>query len=138
MKTKSIIIILATLIIGFFIGFLTNGQITRYKLNRFVSQGSYDAFKFRMMDVIRPDMDQIKDIEPILDKYAQKAHETLEISKENMKELHENLLEDLKPYLNEEQIERLDRTQNRYKRVWERRRGKGPPPHRMKRSGQGR
>ena len=129
MKTKSILIIIATLIIGFTIGFLTNGQLTRYKFNRFVKQGSYDAFKFRMMDVVMPDIDQAKDIEPILDKYAQNASETLEESKENMKKLHKELLEELKPYLNKEQLQRLDRAHNRYKKVWERRRGKGHKPH---------
>ena len=38
MKTKSIIIIVATLIIGFIIGFLTNGQLTKSRIQSFVKR----------------------------------------------------------------------------------------------------
>ncbi|MCF8364773.1 MAG: hypothetical protein K9H16_03275 [Bacteroidales bacterium] len=139
MKTKSILIVASTLIIGFIIGFLANGFLTRQKFESFVRQGSHDAFKFRMMDIIHPDESQVKDIEPILEDFAREAHQNIESSKEQMKVLHEELMDALKPYLNNDQLERLDRANERFREVWER--PKGPPhsrPHGQGRYGPGR
>jgi hypothetical protein len=128
MKIKSISIIVATLVIGFVIGFLTNGQITSRKYKRFVSQDHSDVFKHRIIDVIKPDESQLKMIEPILEEYAEEAHQTLAKSKENMKMLHENLLEDLKPHLNEQQIVRLDEAHQRFSKRMRGPRANCPPP----------
>lgn len=135
MKIKSILIIAGTLIIGFIIGFLTNGFLTRQKFESFVRQGSHDAFKYRMMEIIHPDESQVKDIEPILEKFAEEAHDNIEASKQQMKELHEALMDDLKPYLNRDQLERLERANERFRDVWERPQGpmhskpRGPGRH---------
>lgn len=132
MRTRPIIIIIATLIIGFVIGFLVNGYITRQKFQSFVNQDHQNALKFRMMDIIRPDASQTKEIEPILDEYAQQVHESMMQSKAEMKTLHEELIGNLEPYLNLQQMERLYQAQERYERMMR----KGPrhhPPHRGKR-----
>jgi len=81
MKTKSILIIAATLLIGFVIGFLVNGRLTQQRFQHFVNQDHFDAFKYRMMDAIKPNENQVKDIEPILDEYAEKVHLTMEKTK---------------------------------------------------------
>lgn len=136
MKTKPVIIIIATLIIGFVIGFLVNGYITRQKFQSFVNQDHQNALKFRMMDIIRPDAGQTKDIEPILDDYARKVHESMMQSKAEMKSLHEELIGDLEPYLDAQQMERLHHAQERFERMMKR----GPrhhPSHRGKRHRQG-
>jgi len=138
MKIKSILIIATTLVIGFIIGFLTNGFFTRQKFEHFVRQGSHDAFKFRMMEIIQPDQNQVKDIEPILEKYARQANESIEVSKDKMKNLHQELLDELKPYLNNNQLHRLDRANERFREVWERPHGPNPSPRRPGRHGPGR
>lgn len=125
MKTRPVIIIIATLIIGFIIGFVVNGYITRQKFQSFVNQDHQNALKFRMMDIIRPDAGQTKDIEPILDDYAQKVHESMMQSKAQMKSLHEELIGDLEPYLNPQQMERLLHAQQRFERMMKR----GPRHH---------
>jgi hypothetical protein len=131
MKIKSIFILLATLLIGFAIGFLVNGQITRQKFERFVSQNHQEAFRFRIMKVIRPDEAQTRDIDPILQEYARKAQETMQKSKEDLTDLHENLITDLTPYLNQQQLERLEQAHRRFDRTMrERYRHGHPPPHR--------
>ncbi len=127
MKTKSILIIAATLLIGFVIGFLVNGRITQQKFQHFVNQDHFDAFKCRMMDVIKPDEKQVKAIEPILDEYAEKVHLTMESSKSDINSLNEKMIEDLRPYLNEHQIERLEEVHKRFNNMMRNKRR----PHRF-------
>jgi len=116
MKTKSIIIIAATLIIGFTIGFMVNGQITRNRIQRFVRQGTPDGFKMRFFDIIRPDDAQRVTIEPILDEYAQKMDVTVVGFRNEMKSIHQELIKKLEPYLNPDQIEHLKIAQERFER----------------------
>lgn len=123
MKAKSILIITATLLIGFVIGFLVNGRLTQQKFQRFVSQDHFDAFKFRMMDAIKPDINQVKDIVPILDEYAEKVHLTMEESKSDINILHENMIKDLSPYLDEHQLERLEEVHKRFNSMMREKRG---------------
>jgi len=129
MKAKSILIIAATLLIGFVIGFLVNGRLTQQKFQRFVSQDHFDVFKHRMMDAIKPDEKQVKDIEPILDEYAEKVHLTMEKSKSDINTLHENMIKDLRPYLDDQQIERLEGVHKRFNSMMRENRG----PHRFPR-----
>lgn len=135
MKTKSILIVFATLIIGFAIGFLVSGQLARQRFEKFVSQDHSDAFKFRMMDVIDPDDKQVIEIEPILDEYGEKMHRNMEKSKFDINGLHNSLIQELKPYLDAQQIERIESIHKRFKnRMGEPRRshkfprGKGQGP----------
>jgi hypothetical protein len=135
MKTKSIIIIAATLIIGFAIGFLVNGQLTRDRIQRFVRQGTADGFKVRFFDIIRPDDAQRAAIEPILDEYAQKMDETVVGFRDEMKSVHQELIKKLEPYLDADQIEHLKIAQERFERHGLERHGHGPgmgpPPDRL-------
>lgn len=129
MSKRPILLIAITLIIGFAIGFLVNGQITRQKFKKFMNQEYNMAFKHRMMEIIRPDESQVKKIEPILDEYAEKVHENLRESKENLESLHNELMEEIEPFLNERQKERLKEAQSRFERS--KKRGPRPPgpPH---------
>ena len=126
MKTKSIIIIVATLIIGFVIGFLVNGQLTKGRIQNFVKQGTHDGFKMRFFDIIRPDEAQKIGIEPILEEYAAKTHETVENFREEMKAEHDEMIKKLEPYLKEDQLLRLKDAQERFERHERMRPGPGP------------
>ncbi len=137
MKAKSVIVIVATLLIGFVLGFLTNGQLTRQRFQRFVHQGSYEGFKVRVMDIIRPDQKQIKVIEPILDKYAEKVEESVSTSRLELKSLHEEMLNELKPYLDTQQLARLEHVHQKFERGWKMHR-QGPPHDRPRHQRRGR
>ena len=126
MKTKSIIIILSTLFIGFVTGFLVNGQLTKSRIQSFVKQGTHDGFKMRFFDIIDPDETQRVAIEPILEEYAEKTNEIVESFREEMKSIHDEMILKLEPYLNKEQIERLKDAQERFERNERLRPGPGP------------
>jgi hypothetical protein len=130
MKTKPVLIIVATLIIGFVIGFITNGQITKTKIDKFVKSGTHEGFKGKYYRVLQPDEDQMKSIDPILDKYGSLIHENVTTMQQSMKELHQKMVTEIEPYLTEEQKVRLEESIKRFERGEKMRRGKrGPPPH---------
>jgi hypothetical protein len=128
MKTKSILIIAVTLIIGFIIGFLVNGQLTKGRIQRFVKQGTADGFKMRFFDIIQPDEKQKVTIEPILDEYAKKTDEMVGSFRVEMKAIHQEMIKKLEPFLNEDQIKRLKLAQERFERHEGERPGPGPGP----------
>ena len=127
MKTKSIIIILATLLIGFAIGFLTNAQITRQRLDTFVNQGSYNFFRYRMIQGIDPDPQQTKQIEPILEKYAALADQNIMESRQEMQGLHQAMIDELQPYLTTEQMEWIKNAHQNFRGDPQGRGRRGPP-----------
>ena len=119
MKTKSTLIIIATLIVGIIIGFLINGLITHNRYKRFVEYRKEEGFKSRFYKHFDLTGDQKELIDPIMDKYA-KMNSTLmtDFRKKfdsTMSEFHN----EVEPYLTPEQIERMEQSKDRF--------GKRPP-----------
>ena len=137
MKTKSILIIIATLIIGFVIGFLTNGRLTKSRIQSFVKMGTSDGFKARLYHVIRPDDLQRAEIDPILEKYAGKIHESVVKSREDMSSIGDEMMEELEPFLNDDQIFRMKKAHERMGRGWQDGRPGRRPRHGRPGSGPG-
>lgn len=129
MKTKPVLIIVATLIIGFVTGFLTNGYITKSKIDKFVKSGTHEGFKGMYYRVLQPDEEQLKIIDPILDKYGALIHENVTTMQQSMKELHQKMVSEIEPYLDEEQKVRLEESIRRFERGEKMGRGRQGPPH---------
>jgi len=107
MKTRSIIIVLVTLIIGFVLGMLTSAQIRYHRLNPVRVYFSEERFRDGFYKAIQPDEQQKAKIDLVLDKYA-KINSELQNNfrrelENNMKEFRKEL--DLN--LTKEQIARL-------------------------------
>ncbi|NCC72164.1 MAG: hypothetical protein EOM06_02105 [Sphingobacteriia bacterium] len=128
MKTKSVLLIIATLVIGFIIGFLTNGQITRNRIDKFVKTGTHEGFKGMYFRILQPDPEQIDQIEPILDKYGALIHDKVNTMQKSMKELHQQMVMEINPYLSDEQRERLTESIKRFERDERMRRNRRPMP----------
>jgi hypothetical protein len=114
MKTKSILIVILSIIIGFVIGFFTNGLITKSKIEKFIKIGTHQGFKGKYYQIINPTEEQEENINPILDKYGQVFHQNMINMRIRMKELHDSMVMDLKPYLADDQFNRLKETINRF------------------------
>ncbi len=128
MKTKPVIIIIASIIIGFLIGFVTNGFITKSRIEKFVRSGTHEGFKGKYYRVIDPDEEQRKAIDPILDKYGEMIHENVVNMQKSMKDLHDAMLMEIEPYLNEDQQSRLEESVRRFERDENFRSGRRRPP----------
>lgn len=126
MKTKPVLIIIATLIIGFMLGFLTNGHFTQQKIHRFVKQGTHDGFKERLYHIIKPDEQQLLQIDTIVDRFALKIHSSIVSSRKEIDSLNHQLEQGLQPYLHPDQLERLSNIHQRM-RDGKKDMRKGPP-----------
>lgn len=102
MKTKSIIVILLTLVIGFILGMLTSAQIRYHRLKPVRVYFSEERFRDGFYKAIQPDQQQKAKIDLILDKYAKinsdlqnNFRKDLDASmKDFRKELDQNLTKD--------------------------------------------
>lgn len=70
MKTKPIIVVLLTLIIGFILGMLTSAQIRYQRLKPVRVYFSEERFRDGYYKAIQPDKQQKTKIDLVLDKYA--------------------------------------------------------------------
>jgi len=70
MKTKPIILVILTLIIGFVLGMLTSAQIRYHKLKPVRVYFSQERFRDGFYNAIQPDEQQKAKIDLVLDKYA--------------------------------------------------------------------
>jgi hypothetical protein len=70
MRARSIVVVLATLIIGFILGMLTSAQIRYHRLKPVRVFFSEERFRDGFYKAIQPDEQQKAKIDLILDKYA--------------------------------------------------------------------
>lgn len=70
MKSKPILVLIATLIIGFILGMLTSAQIRYHKLKPVRVYFSEGRFRDGFYNIIQPDEQQKSKIDEVLEKYA--------------------------------------------------------------------
>ena len=75
MKTRAILIVVATLLIGFLLGMLTSAQIRHSRLKRMRTSVSGRDFAAMMMNVIDPDDSQRIRLENVMKNYEKITHE---------------------------------------------------------------
>jgi hypothetical protein len=107
MKTKSIILVVVTLIIGFILGMLTSAQIRYHKLKPVRVFFSEERFRDGFYKTIQPDEQQKAKIDLVLNKFARINSE---LQNNFRKELEANMKEfrkELDLNLTKEQLARL-------------------------------
>jgi hypothetical protein len=107
MKTKPILLVIVTLVIGFVLGMLTSAQLRFNRLKPVRLYSSEERFREGFFKTIEPDEKQKAEIEKILDKYA-KLNSDLQGN--FRKELDSNIKElrkELDSRLTKEQLARL-------------------------------
>jgi hypothetical protein len=107
MKTKSIIVIVLTLVIGFVLGMLTSAQMRYHRLKPVRMYFSEERFREGFYSAIQPDEKQKTKIDIILDKYAKI---NTELQNNFRKELDANMKDfrkELDSNLTKDQIIRL-------------------------------
>jgi len=138
-KIKYTGIIIGTLLIGFVIGFLTNGRLVRSRIIQmqsfYTDKGANRAF-IRVLD---PSPEQMEKIMPILHEHAMQNRDLLFGYREDQAALFLRLEDELSPYLTDKQMEKLEELKHRWRQRFNRPggiRGRGPG-HRDGRPGGG-
>lgn len=107
MKTKTILVLFLTLIIGFVLGMLTSAQIRYTKLRPVKVFFSEERFREGFYQTIKPDEQQKALIEPILDKYAIINSEIQGKFRKEMESSVKNFRKEIDSKLTKEQLDRL-------------------------------
>src|SRR5512133_2334833 len=107
MKTKSIIVILLTLVIGFILGMLTSAQIRYHKLKPVRVYFSEERFRDGFYKTIQPDQQQKVKIDLILDKYAKINSELQNKFRKDLDASMKEFRKDLDQNLTKDQLDRL-------------------------------
>ncbi|MBE0674241.1 MAG: hypothetical protein IH591_06235 [Bacteroidales bacterium] len=125
MNLRSIVIIIATLLLGFVLGMLTSAQIRYQKLKPVKVFFSDDRFREGIYRVIEPDEVQREKLDEILKKYSKLNRDIQTSFRRQLEDFTSNLWEEMEPILTAEQKERLEEMERR--RMEFTRGGKGRP-----------
>ncbi|HCU20481.1 MAG: hypothetical protein A2X05_06315 [Bacteroidetes bacterium GWE2_41_25] len=107
MKTRPVILVVVTLIIGFFLGMLTSAQIRNYRLKPVRVFYSEEKFRQGMYQAIQPDEGQKVKIDAILDKYSKMNSEATAAFRKEFETRMDKFRNELDSNLTPEQIVRL-------------------------------
>ena len=117
MKTKPVLIILATLIIGFVLGMLTSAQIRYHKLNPVRVFFSEERFREGFYRTIQPDEQQKAKIDVVLDKYARINSELQSTFRKEFESNMKEFRKEIDTYLTKDQIGRLKEMDERRQKM---------------------
>ena len=107
MKAKPIILVIITLIIGFFLGMLTSAQIRYQKLKPVKVYFSEERFRDGFYKAIQPNEQQKEKIDLILDKYAKINSELQNNFRKELDSSMKDFRKELDLNLTKEQLVRL-------------------------------
>jgi hypothetical protein len=113
MKSKPIIIIVITLVIGFVLGMLTSAQIRYSRLQPVRVFFSEERFRDGFYKVILPDEKQKETIDQLLSKYAKDNTSIQNDFRKKLDLLMKDFWKELEPSLSKEQLDRLKQMDQR-------------------------
>ena len=103
------LIIVATLIIGMAIGFLINGRLTQKRMKRMKDTFTEQGFHRDFERAIQATPEQMLELQPIVDGFAKKQRDQMHSFRTDRRLLFEEFREEIKPYLTDEQLDRLEK-----------------------------
>ncbi len=123
MRSKSLIAILITLIIGIVIGILSSTYMRNRRLKEFRSYASFEGFKYQALRIIDPTEEQKEKILPVIEEFSRKNQKLKIKYREEFIALMKDYKNELDPLLTKEQIQRIE--SRRHERPPSDRRGRG-------------
>ncbi len=120
LHTKTAIILLVTLIIGFLLGVATSGYLIFSHMRD--DNAKHERFKRIITKILELDEAQQRQAEPFLEDHANRVRATNEAHRESMLANMDTLKLQLQPILTAEQAERLEHFRERLKEM------RGRPP----------
>lgn len=127
-NTKTVLIIVGTLVIGIVIGALGSGFVVHRFAGRMAEARHRDMFVERMVELIDPTPDQEPRVRDILTRHAEKFSVLADGFHEDASALLDSLRSELDPVLTDEQKARLEERHERFGKTFKH--GGPPPGHR--------
>jgi len=119
-QIKPVLLLLLTLLLGFFLGVLGSRFMVERRINAYRGQDRGKAFVRLYEDILGLEDGQNEKVEPVLVKYFEK----LRRHRSEIRLIMDSMHQELTPLLTEEQVIRLDSLRSRSQRRIRR----GPPP----------
>ena len=108
-RTKSTLLLVATLVIGLILGALINGYFVRERLDRIGNFLTPLGFGGQIEEVIRPTSEEQREaVRAVLDDAAPRAVAIMRESRSQMRALNDSVRSALSGILTEEQMQRID------------------------------
>lgn len=109
MKTRSLLLMVFILIIGFILGFLSSSFLKEKKTREYRSYSSYESFKKHALDKLQPSEEQKVKLLPVIEKYSEKYQELKLKYRNEFRSMMNEYSDELKPFLTEEQLDDMER-----------------------------
>jgi len=113
LRIKNSLIVVGTLMIGIVIGFLISGRLTELRMENMRQDFMEKGMERQLLRVIEPSPEQMQELRPIIDKYAEIRRESLIEHRQSQKQIFDDLEDELKPHLSQEQFLRLQQLKQR-------------------------
>lgn len=113
MKTKVVIQLVIVLILGFFIGFLTNSSIVSKKIKNYNWRRGEVIFWSRTLDEINATEQQKEKIMPIVYEYSEEGHQIMSKAMKDIEPLWEQMDKKIAPLLTEDQLKTVEEIKQR-------------------------
>lgn len=107
MKTKIILLVIISLVLGLLIGFLTSSRLRLRKLEPVRTYFSADHFREGLYRIIEPDDDQKEKIDQILDKHVRAGAELHSRIRKEIDSSFKAMRKELDAVLTREQLDKL-------------------------------
>lgn len=121
-RSKKIITLSLAIVLGFILGFFASGRLAKNRMKRVHHRmESPDAENEFLAKKLQLSNEQLKDITPILDSMLPLQIELRHLHRQQMNKERKAMFEEIKPFLNEDQLKNL-------RRLRKRKHGPGMPP----------
>ena len=124
MTKKLIVIIISSLLIGFIVGFFTSGRVAHNRMKHIFKTMTRPEMEKEMISKrLKLSDNQLEEITPILEQHIKRQHVIRRSGRQTIDSARGAMFNEIKPFLNQEQLEKAKKMKNR----------KPPPPNRLQR-----
>lgn len=114
MKKKTILLLTATLLVGFALGFLSSVLLSRDRLHRYARTHTKQGFERRFTEMLQPEGQEA--LGAVISDYAEQHAGLSKAHRKNRRELMKRFFEEAAPLLTPEQQQQLDAYKARLKK----------------------
>lgn len=125
MKTRIVLLIIGSILLGFVGGFFTSGQVAKKRMHKIMRSQEPKAMNQRLINTIDPDEEQEKVIRSIIKKHMERIRTERKNHHSEMKSAHESMFNEIEEVLDEDQKQRLKKLKMK---MIQRRPPRFPPP----------
>ncbi|MDP3462522.1 MAG: hypothetical protein Q8S18_07020 [Bacteroidales bacterium] len=116
MKTKIIILVIVSLVVGIAIGMTISSYMTKQKIEKWKQGTTPDGMYKNYMELLQPTPEQADTLEFILREYVNTSVKMMGDSWKTQGKLFENMEKSINPLLNDDQLKRMEEFKEKFRK----------------------